>query len=282
MNYIIEGACLSVIGNVRKNNEDNFLFDYINLDKNNNGSEQIYTLNFKNIDNKVFSVFDGMGGEANGEEASFIAANALKEYSSLSNGNINWKTYIENTNEKICKAMFQRKRMGTTVAGVSFNNEYIEICNLGDSRIYSFYNGNLKQESEDHNENKIQEKLNMSNNRKGALTQYLGIKKDEMIIQPFIKNLYYENIEKLLICSDGITDMLSNNEIENVLKENISAEKCVGMLVTAALEHGGVDNTTIMVFNISKKSEAENKINDNKNENFLNKLFNTVIGKIMK
>lgn len=280
MNYIIEGACLSVIGNVRKNNEDNFLFDHINLNENNNGSEQIYKLKFENIDNKVFSVFDGMGGEANGEEASFIASDTLKKYVINNNGKINWIDYIENANEKICNAMFQRKRMGTTVAGASFNNENIEICNLGDSRLYSFYNGKLKQESEDHNESRIQEKLNMPSNRKGALTQYLGIKKDEMIIQPYLKKINYDIIEKLIICSDGITDMLSNNEIENVLKEKISAEKCVEKLVTSALEHGGVDNTTIMVFNISKKNEQE-KLKYN-NKKFLNKLFDTIIGKIME
>ena len=63
MKYIINGACKSVIGNVRENNEDNYYFDFKTLKEDNEGNNKIKITQFENTDNVVCSVFDGMGGE---------------------------------------------------------------------------------------------------------------------------------------------------------------------------------------------------------------------------
>ena len=260
MDYFIKSACLSVVGKVRTNNEDNFCFNSQNLKESNNGSERIYVNEFTNEENKIFAVFDGMGGESNGERASYIASETLKEYT-LNNLNkeIDWDEYTYIANKNICDEMNGKDRMGTTLAGVQFCKEYVSISNVGDSRIYIYSKGTLKQVSEDHNEARLQEKFNINNGRKPRLTQYLGIRRDEMVIKPYKKEIPYEEIEKMLICSDGITDMISDEEIEKILSNKEETEQYVENLVKVAMENGGVDNTTLMIFDIYKGKKIDEK-----------------------
>ena len=187
MEYIIKGAGLSVIGKVRTNNEDNLYFDAKNLNEQNKGSEYIYNLKFNNSDNKVFAVFDGMGGESKGERAAYIASTALKEFVKENNSEIRWNEFIKIANKMICDEMYGKERMGSRMVGLQFCKDYISISNVGDSRIYVLSDKNIYQVSEDHSEANLQKKLNINTNKKARLTQYLGIKEEEMIIQPFEK-----------------------------------------------------------------------------------------------
>ena len=158
MKYKIEGCCKSVVGNVRKNNEDNYFFNYKNLKEENEGSK-LQTMSFDNTDTVVASVFDGMGGEEKGERASFLASSTLKEYiENNTNKAFVFNDYIELANDKIVSEMTKGISMGTTVAAVLFSEKEINICNLGDSRIYGYKNGKLKQLSVDHTEENIQKK----------------------------------------------------------------------------------------------------------------------------
>lgn len=257
MIYKIEGACFSHVGNVRDNNEDNFYFDGIYLDEKNNGTKDELTTSFTNNDYKVFAVFDGMGGQANGERASFLAASTMHEYAK-DHKKIKWDKFVRIANEKVCAEMASNKnRMGATVAGVQFLNDYVKISNLGDSRIYVLTGNSFGQVSEDHTEAKLNEKIIGSSNKKSRLTQYLGIREDEMIIQPFEKKISYDNLEKILICSDGITDMISDEDLESIMIDNEDALECAEKLLKTALSNGGEDNTTVMVFSILKETQEE-------------------------
>ncbi len=257
MVYRINGACVSSVGNVRDNNEDNFYFDGVFLDEDNKGTTKTLTIDFTNMDNKTFAVFDGMGGQARGERASYISAETLKEYAET-HKKIKWDKFARIANEKVCNEMTENKnRMGSTMAAVEFGPDYISIANLGDSRIYLLTGNSFGQVSEDHNEAKLNENIKTSDSGKSRLTQYIGIREEEMIIQPFIKKIKYDNVEKILVCSDGITDMISNKEIEKVLIENEDSEECTELLLKMALANGGEDNTTVMVFSVENEEEVE-------------------------
>lgn len=242
----IEGACYSSIGRVRKNNEDNFYFSGIIMDEKNFGTENSIEDNFIKGDNKVFAIFDGMGGEAKGERASYLAAKELKKLREEEKI-INWEEYSVLANDKICVEMQDGKRMGSTLAAIQFLDDYISIANLGDSRIYYLKDNRLKQISKDHTETIS---TDMAKKHKPRLTKHLGIRKDELIIHPSQKIVFYDDIEKIILCSDGITDRISDEEIERILKEENSPKKCCETLVKLANENGGTDNITVMVFNL--------------------------------
>jgi len=255
MPYKISSACISNIGKVRENNEDNFCFDGIIMNEKNKGVKNILTKNFSSNDNKVFAIFDGMGGHDNGERASYLASLTLKE--KKDKNKIDWNDFVFNANDRICSEMIKnKKRMGSTMAGIQFCDSEVCISNLGDSRIYKLYNDKLEQISEDHTEAKMSENLRKDNTHKSRLTQYLGIREDEMIIQPFQKSIEYENIDKILICSDGITDMVSEKVIEDILINNKTVE-CVKQLLNEALNNGGEDNITVMVFEIKRNQKEK-------------------------
>lgn len=245
MRYKIDAACYSTIGNVRKNNEDNFYFDGKNMPEKNYGTEKCLTNVFYQDENKIFSVFDGMGGEARGERASYIASNNLKLYDKKSQ--INWKEYINNSNKKICNEMNKENRMGSTVAALQFLEDYISIMSLGDSRIYVLSSTDIRQVTVDHT--RLVDK-----NRKPLLTEHLGVFEDELILHPYQKILLYEDIKKIIICSDGVTDMVDNNKIETILRENNNSKKCAELIIKESLSNGGKDNATIIVFTINNNN----------------------------
>lgn len=257
MNYQIEGACKSVIGCVRSNNEDNYYFNSQYLSKDNTGDREVKKMYFNNKQQAIAAVFDGMGGESNGEVASFLGASTLGNYLKSKNiDTFSWQNYIERANNVICNEM-SNIRMGTTIAGVYFNEENMEICNLGDSKIFGLINNKLIQLSVDHTDKKIKDKLQIEKIKSYKLTQHLGIKKTEMVLEPYIKKIDYSMFDSILVCSDGLTDMVSASEIENILNLDISVSNKVDKLISIALNNGGYDNITIMIFKIKNKKSIK-------------------------
>ncbi len=261
MEYIIKGACKSVTGKVRTKNEDNYYFNFKTLKEENDGDNKTQTMQFENIDNVICSVFDGLGGEINGERASYIAASTLKEYmEENTNHEFIWENYINEANDKICEEMPLNLRMGTTMAAVQFLKDEINICNLGDSRIYSLKNKNLQQLSVDHTEARLQKKLNIMLDHKPGLTQHLGIRRDELKLTPHKVKYDYSQFNKILICSDGLTDMVEDKEIAQIISQPLDPKEIVNQLVERALEQGGKDNITVIVLEIQKKKKTNYKI----------------------
>lgn len=260
MKYTITGACKSVVGNVRKNNEDNYYFNFKTMKEDNEGTNKTKTMQFENVDNVVCAVFDGMGGEVKGERASYLGSSILKKHiQKNTNRKFIWKEYIEEANDKICEEMTENLRMGTTMAAIQLLKEKISICNLGDSRIYGIKNRKLEQISVDHTDENLNKKLEITN-RKPRLTQHLGIKKEELKLVATERYFEYEDFDKILLCTDGLTDMLSNNEIEEILSQKIDVKEIVDELVNKALEKGGIDNITVIVFELRKKKKINYKV----------------------
>ena len=113
----------------------------------------------------------------------------------------------------------------------------------GDSRAYRLREGEFLQLSKNHVDLREGEK-------KGPLTQHLGIRPDDYLIEPYIAKGELRHGDQYLLCSDGLTDMLTNVEIDGIMSDTITATECAQRLVDAALEKGGRDNVTAIVCRI--------------------------------
>lgn len=249
MPFKINAACLCNTGNVRKNNEDNFFFDGRCLEADNDGLRHPVSMT-KSLQREVcVAVFDGMGGESYGEIASFAAAKCLQQTTRrLKEYFISEKRFLEGICRKINNAVVAEKnklcteRMGTTMVTLYFSHNYVYVCNVGDSRAYRLRGREFMQISIDH-----VEKCEDQTRKKAPLTQHLGIEPEIFIIEPYIAKGELKPGDQYLLCSDGLTDMLTNFEIDEIMRYTASAEECVQKLVDAALEKGGRDNVTVIV-----------------------------------
>ena len=250
MAYIIEAACLCNTGKVRKNNEDNFYFDGRCLQAENNGLEQAITMQKPLEPGLCVAVFDGMGGENFGEIASYAAAECMQKLLKHRERHASEREYLNGICVTINNAVLKKQRellterMGSTLVALYFTQRHLYACNLGDSRAYRLRDGALLQLSEDHVEKR-------EGKKKNPLTQHLGISPDDFLIEPHIAKDEMKPGDQYLLCSDGLTDMLTNLEIDEIMTSAPSAKECAERLVEAALEKGGRDNVTVIVCRIS-------------------------------
>jgi protein phosphatase len=149
-------------------------------------------------------------------------------------------------NEEICTYVRQRRSadMGTTTAILGFDDREAHVCNVGDSKVYRYAKRKLTQVSTDH-------VMDVSSTRKPALSQCLGIPEDDFVIEPAHVGVDYFKGDKFLLCSDGLTDMVTPRDIRRVLGKRKPVAKRAQMLLDAALAGGGVDNITIILCEVS-------------------------------
>lgn len=249
MSLTIEASCGCNMGKIRKNNEDNFYFAGKCLERDNIGLKHPVVYDDTLSSNLCFAVFDGMGGENFGEYASFSAAKKLQQTErTLADYFVTERKYLNNLvvqlNNEVVKTKCElcTDRMGTTMVSLHFWGKYVYVCNLGDSRAYRLRDGEFLQISQDH----IAVRPGKEE-KKAPLTQYLGIDPEEMQIEPYIARGKLERGDMYLICSDGLTDMLSNFEIADIMLNAEDMDSCVQKLIDFALERGGRDNITAIV-----------------------------------
>ena len=248
-------------GKVRSNNEDNFSVNGIIK----SGEDNICSLEDDfDKESLLLEVCDGMGGEENGEVASEIAVkNSLALCDTLKCADVAQITaavnnYVKETNAEICRELNNSESNcgGSTFALVYVKNGVVYAYSLGDSRIYLFSNGELKQISTDntlamlkYNANiyTLEEAEKSSDSHK--LTLFLGA--DVMgrgLSAQAYKPFELTSESKLLLCSDGLYDMCGKDEICKILSSK--SKNYAQALVDAALENGGIDNVTCMVAEI--------------------------------
>lgn len=244
-------SVVSHIGNVRTVNQDNFycIGRYRSLEEDTASfdSDEI------NENKWMAAVFDGMGGEKDGEIASLIASKLISDCAdagfSIDIGNM-----IMSINTQICREMSNRKcHMGSTCTFLEVEDDKCRSWNIGDSRAYHYHNGILTQMSEDHTEAAsfgeiFKGQTVAKTGSENRLTQHLGIPEDDFIIEPFVS--LWENIEpgdKMMLCSDGLTHMTDDETIAYLLSRDVDLQKKRGLLLDTALESGGMDNITIIL-----------------------------------
>ncbi|GKQ42565.1 protein phosphatase [Companilactobacillus sp. RD055328] len=244
-------AYLTDIGKKRQSNQD-----YVNV--------------FKNTQGAILGlVADGMGGHRGGDVASDMAVSHIghdfekTELSSLDTLN-NWiMAELEKENNRIIEAANQfsdLNGMGTTMVGVIIYDEKMLVANVGDSRCYLLRDDKLTQLSFDHSlVNELVESGEISKDearnhpQKNIITQTLGVNNK---VKPAAKIFNIQPDDMLLLCSDGLTNMVSEKQIKKTLTKDILLEDMCKELIDYANEGGGLDNITALIMqNVSGKED---------------------------
>ena len=229
------------VGNYRKNNEDSF---YVNESKN------------------LYLLADGMGGHLAGERASKMATEIIgedfeseREVVSIDDAIEILSSSIRDANKKIYESSQENedyRGMGTTLSSGLILDNVLIYSNIGDSRIYRI-NEDMEQITQDDSFvnylieiGEITEEEAKNHPKKNVLTKAMGTTSD---IEVIVNTLNIKDKDVFLFCSDGLTNMVPDEDIFKIVKEN-SPEEARDMLLDLALKNGGMDNITfILVFN---------------------------------
>lgn len=253
---------LTDVGRKRKHNEDAYLVD---------------------AERGLFVVADGMGGHAAGEVASRITVESMQEFIAVSEdvSDSSWPfgqagnripsagsrltAAVEKANEKVMRAVASRpelKGMGTTVVAVLIEPERATFVHVGDSRAYLYRNGELRRLTDDHSW--VQEQVNAgilsedeakSHPLKNVVTRALG---GSPHVSVDLIEVPLHPGDRFLLCSDGLTGMVADEEIHEFFQTEPVPEPAVRRLVELANERGGVDNITVIVVDVPPDAAAEN------------------------
>lgn len=258
---MLEAAVGSHVGKIRENNEDNFYFSggYLNP-----AEEGLFDANLPPVIHSFsrmlktgtcMAIFDGMGGGDNGEIASYEAASSMEELLKTKDSYASTHDFLEAIclvmNHKVVDKQRELKstHMGSTVAGLYVYKDYMYSFNLGDSRVYCVRENQIMQLSKEHTDAAYIKERGIKG-RKPRLTQHLGIEPEMLRLEPHIVKIEMQRGDCFIACSDGLTDMLSNEEILRIMIDYNNTEKCVEALINSALEKGGKDNVSVIVARI--------------------------------
>ena len=221
-------------------------------------------------DEQLFLVADGMGGHASGEVASKMAAEAIQDFfARTKDEEATWPykmdrhlSYVENrlvvgvkmANQRIYEAAMRDLRlkgMGTTIVGGQIVGEKFYIVHVGDSRCYRIRNQQIQQMTRDHSllEDYKDAKPNMSDEEqrkfphKNVITRALGMR-DSVQVDLHVQDIAEGDV--YLLCSDGLSGMIEDERILNVVVKAAALDQAVAELVDAANQAGGTDNITVL------------------------------------
>lgn len=232
----MRAAVKTSIGNVRKTNEDSYAF----------------------APPYFFAVADGMGGHVAGEIASIMAIKTISRYIDQHMKDDRVLSCLQAAVEEANRLVFQAAQahqeclgMGTTVTAAYLSDRKLYWSHVGDSRLYVIRDGVLHQLTKDHSV-------------VGELLQNGSITAEEALVHPH-RNILTRAVgteetvtvdtgccliaecEKIMLCTDGLTSMLSEHEISAIIENAPDLETALERLVAASLAHGGYDNITIIL-----------------------------------
>ncbi|MBC2714097.1 MAG: Stp1/IreP family PP2C-type Ser/Thr phosphatase [Desulfobacteraceae bacterium] len=201
----------------------------------------------------LWAVADGMGGYKGGKTASRIAVKQLAE--DIVKG-IPLSESIPKIHHVIINeatANPEIKGMGSTVVAMITNGYNYEIAWVGDSRAYLWNGHVLKQITRDHsyvqyliNEGIISESEAVDHPARHAITQALGTEELEDVEVEVISGVFQKN-EKIMLCSDGLTNEVDDEQISKILLKEKSSQAAVDSLINKAKNNGGSDNITVIL-----------------------------------
>lgn len=255
MTYDYKSSCISRTGKIRNDNEDNFYFNGKSLPYVNSGIDKAIYAEGTSKDPKVIAVFDGMGGEIGGELAAVTGAETLKALvEKLTSKAVQPRKYLNESVQIMNEAVFRNScehgitRSGTTTAIFYFALDQFYICNVGDSRIYRYATGDLEILSED-------DVIYNPNLKNQHLTQFLGVDSAQYSIKPHIKKGTISNNDLFLLCTDGLYNTVSEDEIRKIIDESHNdLTVCAERLADAAEKNGGDDNCTVILVYFTRQS----------------------------
>ena len=216
----------------------------------------------------LFVVADGMGGHAAGEVASEICVKTVAECAPKHTDAEELGQAVEQANRDIITAALTgegREGMGTTCTAAMLEADKLVIAQVGDSRAYLLHGGKLSQITRDHSlmANMIEsgqitpEEARFHPNR-SVITRALGNDPDMV---PDLYEIRVEAGDRLMLCSDGLTSMVEDADIEAVMNRVADPQRCAAALVNEAIAAGGTDNVTVVVANaVGLGDKARRKI----------------------
>lgn len=235
-------AAKTDVGRVRQGNEDAYL-----------------------VEEPLFAVADGMGGHLGGEVASATAVEAITSSSSkqMPRDTSALAELVRGANSAIWdKAQNdpELKGMGTTCTVALIDDGALHIAHVGDSRAYLLRNGELSQLTEDHTlvgrmvrEGRLAPEEAERHPQRSIITRALGadagVEVDEI-------SMPLQEGDRILICSDGLTSMVAEDTIHDVLVEERDRDSATDRLVELALGAGGEDNVTVVVVDVVEGSTS--------------------------
>ena len=224
----------SDVGCVRPHNEDSYL-----------------------VQSPLFCVCDGMGGHAAGEVASSIAVETIAKTAPQSADAARLAAAVEAANAAVIEAALNglgKPGMGCTATCAYIENDTLAIAHVGDSRAYLLHEGTLIRVTRDHSY--VEELVDAGeitadearvHPNRSVITRALG-SDPAMYADHF--TLHIEEGDRLILCSDGLSSMIPDSDIENIATQSSTAQICVDNLVDAALAAGGHDNVTVVVVDL--------------------------------
>lgn len=205
----------------------------------------------------LYIVADGMGGHNAGDFASkYTVETVVREIkSSLESKPFRIMGKAIRVANELIRARAREDStlfgMGTTIVMASIDNHQLQVANVGDSRLYVLSKDGFRQITRDHS--LVEEMVRMggmapetarNHPDKNIITRAVGAK-DSVEVDFFTEELASGDI--VLMCSDGLTNMLSNDEIEAIIRQDISLQEKAQLLIDGANEHGGKDNIAVIL-----------------------------------
>lgn len=204
----------------------------------------------------LFIVADGMGGHKAGDYASRLCVEkmveAIEKSKSVTPVTILEEAVTEANSNVLAEAKtnVEYEGMGTTMVACTLQENTLYIANIGDSRLY-IINDDIRQITKDHSwveemvkKGEITESQARIHPQKNIITRALGI--DETVHADYFE-VNVKADDKILMCSDGLTNMVEDDDIEYIVRHSSSVEKAVENLVEKANENGGKDNITVIL-----------------------------------
>jgi len=245
-------ACLTDRGKVRQHNEDSCGF-------------------YQNKDGQTLAVVaDGMGGHRAGDVASTMTTSILKEYWEQSeslhtpDSAENWLVdHIQKVNNRLfehAKNNSECHGMGTTVVAAICTPTFSSVAHIGDARCYLLNGSGYKQLTDDHSlvnelvkSGQITKEDAEHHPRKNVILRALGT---ELTVDVDVTTVILEEEDYLLLCSDGLSNKVSESEMIDILHNGQEIESKVEKLVHLANDYGGEDNISVVIVDYSSNSES--------------------------
>lgn len=244
----------SHVGKVRTNNEDAFLL------------EEVW-----NKTHLLAVVVDGVGGYRGGDVAARLACRCIGEHIANSGGNVDSADILQAAvvyaNNSICSQhcnpLLSQMSCVMTAVLINLKTGKTDVCHIGDTRLYMLKDEQFVKITSDHSlvgpmeeSGKLSEQQAMTHPRRNIITRSVGQK----MLYPGTDYIQTHTIGlkpcTLMLCSDGLYDMVHSSETVRILKEKVSVNTRVEALVAAALNAGGKDNVTVIVIDLMQDYES--------------------------
>jgi PPM family protein phosphatase len=213
----------------------------------------------------LFVIADGMGGAQAGEVASQVA---VREFEQGLPGDGSSEERLSEAVQRANAEIYElshtdasRAGMGTTLTAAYLDQDHVAIAHVGDSRAYLLRDGELARLTEDHSlveellkKGKLSEEEALEHPQRSVITRAVGI---EPTVEVDTWSYAVRPGDVILLCSDGLTDMLAESAVQRVLVESATLRSAAERLIAEANDAGGRDNITVILFRVEEVGEAD-------------------------